>query len=300
MRERASSAWRRPSPRTARVYLFLGAVLWSSGGLFIKEIEAGAVSITFFRCLFAAAWLLPLVRGRRTPRRADAGVSIALFALLLVLYVGSTKETTAANAIFLQYTAPLYIVLFGPWLAGERLRALDAGPLAICLAGIVILFVGNQGETDATGLWMGAGSGLFYGLFFLWLRRIRYADPIAITFINCVGVALLLLAVPGVWDVSERDIALLVLMAAVQFALPYVLFTRGLGQVTGAEASLIALIEPVLNPVWVVLFFGEDPSTATLAGGAVIISGLALRYTVFRAPSDEAPAEEEVGAAPHG
>jgi len=296
----ALSAWNRPSPRAARLYLLLAAILWSSGGLFIKEIHAGAVSITFFRCLFAAAWLLPLMRGRPLPRATDSGVSIALFALLLVLYVGSTKETTAANAIFLQYTAPFYVVLFGPWLVGERLRALDAGPLAICLGGIVILFLGNQGETDALGLWMGAGSGLFYGLFFLWLRRIRYGDPIAITFINCVGVALLLVAVPGVWDVGARDIGLLVLMAAVQFALPYVLFTRGLSQVTGAEASLIALIEPVLNPVWVALFFGENPTTATLAGGAIIICGLALRYTVFRAPAEEAPAEEGVSAAPHG
>jgi len=296
----ALSAWNRPSPRAARLYLLLAAILWSSGGLFIKEIHAGAVSITFFRCLFAAAWLLPLMRGRPLPRATDSGVSIALFALLLVLYVGSTKETTAANAIFLQYTAPFYVVLFGPWLVGERLRALDAGPLAICLGGIVILFLGNQGETDALGLWMGAGSGLFYGLFFLWLRRIRYGDPIAITFINCVGVALLLVAVPGVWDVGARDIGLLVLMAAVQFALPYVLFTRGLSRVTGAEASLIALIEPVLNPVWVALFFGENPTTATLAGGAIIICGLALRYTVFRAPAEEAPAEEGVSAAPHG
>ena len=296
----ALSAWNRPSPRAARLYLLLAAILWSSGGLFIKEIHAGAVSITFFRCLFAAAWLLPLMRGRPLPRATDSGVSIALFALLLVLYVGSTKETTAANAIFLQYTAPFYVVLFGPWLVGERLRALDAGPLAICLGGIVILFLGNQGETDALGLWMGAGSGLFYGLFFLWLRRIRYGDPIAITFINCVGVALLLVAVPGVWDVGARDIGLLVLMAAVQFALPYVLFTRGLSQVTGAEASLIALIEPVLNPVWVALFFGEDPTTATLAGGVIIIFGLALRYTVFRAPAEEAPAEEGVTPAPHG
>src|SRR3990172_2150020 len=296
----ALSAWNRPSPRAARLYLLLAAILWSSGGLFIKELHAGAVSITFFRCLFAAAWLLPLMRGRPLPRATDSGVSIALFALLLVLYVGSTKETTAANAIFLQYTASFYVVLFGPWLVGERLRALDAGPLAICLGGIVILFLGNQGETDALGLWMGAGSGLFYGLFFLWLRRIRYGDPIAITFINCVGVALLLVAVPGVWDVGARDIGLLVLMAAVQFALPYVLFTRGLSQVTGAEASLIALIEPVLNPVWVALFFGENPTTATLAGGAIIICGLALRYTVFRAPAEEAPAEEGVTPAPHG
>jgi drug/metabolite transporter (DMT)-like permease len=210
--------------------------------------------------------------------------------------VGSTKATTAANAIFLQYTAPLWIVAFGPLLIGERLRSRDAAPLGICLLGIIVLFAGNQGGGDTLGLWLGAGSGLFYGLFFLWLRRIRYADPVAITFVNCLGVALLLVFVPTVWDVGLEALGLLVVMSAVQFALPYTLFTKGIDYVPAAEASLIALIEPVLNPIWVALFFGENPSAATLIGGAVILVGLGLRYSVFRSPADlEAPAEAAGG-----
>ncbi|MDO8616911.1 MAG: DMT family transporter [Dehalococcoidia bacterium] len=293
MFRKLASSWRSPSPGVSRLYLFLGAVLWSSGGFFIKEVHADAVSITFYRCVFAAAWLAPLTARRALPRATDAGVSVGLFALLLLLFVGSTKATTAANAIFLQYTAPLYIVAFGPLLLGERLRARDGPPLAICLVGIIVLVAGNQGSGDARGLWMGAGSGLFYGLFFLWLRRLRYADPVAITFINCVGVAALLAVVPRVWDVDARDLALLALMALVQFALPYVLFTRGIQEVRSAEASLIALIEPVLNPIWVVLLLGEDPSPATMAGGGVILGGLALRYSVFRTPGAAEPAVED-------
>ncbi len=280
---------RPPAPSTtARLYLLLGAALWSSGGFFIKEIDAGALSITFFRCLFAAAWLLPLVPGRRFPRPADMAVSIVLFALLLGLYVGSTKATTAANAIFLQYTAPIYVVAFGPWIVGERLRSTDTLPLAVCLAGILVLFAGNQGSGDAKGLWLGLGSGFFYGLFLLWLRRMRYADPIAVTFGNCLGVSILVAPLPGVWHVGGGDLGLLVLMAGLQFALPYVLFMRGLQRVTGGEASLIALIEPALNPIWVVLLLGERPTAATLTGGAIILLGLALRYAVLRPPGDEA------------
>ncbi len=272
----------------ARVYLLLGAALWSSGGFFIKEIDAGASSITFFRSLFAAMLLAPLVRGRHPPRRGDIAVSIVLFALLLGLYVGSTKATTAANAIFLQYTAPLYVIAFGPWLLGERLISRDVAPFAICLGGIIVLFAGNQGSGDALGLWMGAGSGFFYGLFLLWLRRMRYADAIAVTFVNCLGVAVLFALIPASWDVGLEDIGLLLVMGAVQFALPYVLFTRGLRDVPSSEASIIALIEPVLNPLWVALFFGENPTLATLIGGAVIIFGLALRYAVLRSPVEEA------------
>jgi len=276
----------------SRLYLLAGAVLWSTGGYFIKEIDAAATSITFFRCLFAALIVAPFIRGRDRPRAADLLVSVALFALLLGLYVGSTKETTAANAIFLQYTAPLWIIVFGPWLLSERLRSSDAASFAICLAGIAVLFLGNWGSADALGLWMGAGSGFFYGLFLLWLRRLRYADPIAITFLNCIGVAIIFAVIPSSWNVGLDDLVLLLLMAAVQFALPYVLFTRGLRDVPSSEASLIALIEPVLNPIWVFLLLGEDPSVATIAGGAIIIIGLGLRYTILRPsePLSETPA----------
>lgn len=265
-----------------RLYVVAAAFLWSLGGVFIKEIGAGAASITFFRSLFAAGLLAPLAARRRFARPGDIAVSIALFAALLGLYVGSTKATTAANAIFLQYTAPLYVIALGPLVVGERLRRVQAVPFLVSLSGIAILVAGNWGAGDAEGLWMGAGSGLFYGLFFLWLRRTRYADPVAVTFANCLGVALVFVAVPGVWDVGGRDVLLLLLMAAVQFALPYVLFSRGIRDVPSAEASLLALIEPVLNPVWVAVIHGEDPSLATVVGGAAIIAGLALRYTAFR------------------
>jgi len=276
---------------TARLYLLAGAALWSTGGFFIKEIDAGATSITFFRCLFAGLLLAPAVAGRRFPRGMDIVVSVVLFALLLGLYVGATKETTAANAIFLQYTAPLYVIAFAPALLGERLRSRDALPFAICLGGIAVLFIGNSGSGDVPGMLLGAGSGFFYGLFLLWLRRVRYADPIAVTFANCMGVALLFSFALLKRDVDAEDLALLFVMGAVQFALPYLLFTRGLRDVESAEASLLALIEPVLNPVWVALFYGEEPTVATVIGGAIIITGLAVRYSIIR---ESAPSEASI------
>ncbi|MDP9180687.1 MAG: DMT family transporter [Chloroflexota bacterium] len=288
-----AKAWNDPSPFEARMMLLAAAGFWSLGGFFIKEIDAGAMSIVFFRCLFSAAILVPFIRGRRFPGPIDSGVSVAFFALLLVMYVASTKETSAANAIFLQYTAPIYVALIGPFILSERLRSREALPFVICIAGIAVLFLGNSGSGETKGLLLGAGSGFFYGMFFIWLRRLRYADAIAITLINCLGVVVLLVAVPSVWHVSATDIGLLVIMAAVQFALPYVLFTRGVAHVPVAEASLIALIEPVLNPVWVALFYGEDPSFATIVGGAVILAGLVVRYTVLRPTT----LELEAGAA---
>jgi drug/metabolite transporter (DMT)-like permease len=130
---------------------------------------------------------------------------------------------------------------------------------------------------------------------FLWLRRMQYADAVAITFVNCLGVALITFAFAGVWSIDAESLGLIALMAVVQFATPYVLITKGLAHVRSSEATLIALVEPVLNPVWVALFFGENPSTATVVGGAVILGGLALRYTLLREP-DEEPLLEPVEA----
>jgi drug/metabolite transporter (DMT)-like permease len=283
---RLKRAWNDPSPAVARLMLFAAGAFWSLGGFFIKEIDTNAISIVFFRCLFSAIFVAAFVRGRRMPGRFDGAVSIALFALLLVTYVGSTKETTAANAIFLQYTAPVYIAILGPFIINERLRGRDALPLAIAVGGIGVLFFGNSGSGETKGLLLGIVAGAFYGTFFVWMRRIRYADAFAITFLNCLGVAVILAFIPSVWHVGPEEIVLLIVMAAVQFALPYVLFTRGIAYIRGAEASLIALIEPVLNPVWVALFYGENPSAATIIGGAVILAGLGIRYAVLREPDE--------------
>lgn len=266
---------------SGRIMVFLAAAMWSTNGVFIKEIDADAESITFFRCFFAAIFLLPLVRFRNAPKPFDLTVGVVFFALLLWLFVSSTKETTAANAIFLQYTAPFYVIALAPLLLRERLRGIDLAALAVCLGGVAVLFGGNAGSGDLTGMLMGLGSGLFFGLFMMWLRRMKYADSVLVTFLHSAAVALLFALVPGVWDISGRDALLLALMASVQFAIPYTLFTRGVRDVPSAEASLIALVEPVLNPVWVVAIHGESPTVATVVGGAVILAGLALRYTVF-------------------
>ena len=285
------NAWREPSPALARIYLVSAAAGWSVGGLLIKEIDTSALTIVFFRCFFSALLLSIFLRGRRFPTGLDSGVAIFLFLALLVTFVASTKETTAANAIFLQYTAPVYVVIAAPFLLGERLRRADVPAMALCLVGIAVLFLGNWGSGDAFGLALGAISGLFFGLFFVWLRRMRYADPVAITFISSLGVAIILAVVPFVTNFDAKALLLLALMAVFQFAIPYTLFARGIAHVPGAEASLLALIEPVLNPIWVALFYGEDPSTATMIGGAIILIGLALRYLVFRPPLDELPLE---------
>lgn len=292
-----------------RLALVLAGVLWSLGGVFIKLLtqhagwHSSALGITFYRSLFAALCLAPLARGRKFPRLSDSFWAIVSYTLLLGLYVASTQGTTAANAIFLQYTAPLYALILGPLFFGEPFQRADAGALAVAMVGIAVLFFGNFHGGEQGPLLMGAGSGVMFGFFLLWIRRMRYADPIAVTAVNNAGVALLsglallssrpaeLALVPralwGEWSLLPVAL-LLVAMGCVQIAAPYILFSYGLKRVTSVEGSLLALVEPLLNPVWVVLFVGEQPSRATLAGGLLIIVALAGRYALFRPRLQEA------------
>lgn len=286
-----------------RLALVLAGVLWSLGGVFIKLLtqntgwHSSALGITFYRSLFAALCLASLGRGRVLPKMGDSLCAIVSYTLLLGLYVAATQGTTAANAIFLQYTAPLYALILGPLFFGEPFLREDAGAMSVAMVGIAILFFGNFHGGEQGPLLMGAGSGVMFGFFLLWIRRMRYADPIAVTAINNAGVALLsgaallftrpaeLALVPrtllGEWSLLPVAL-LLVGMGCVQIALPYVLFSYGLKRVTSVEGSLLALVEPLLNPVWVALFIGEQPSAATLAGGLLIIIALAARYAFFR------------------
>jgi drug/metabolite transporter (DMT)-like permease len=281
------------------------AVLWSTGGLFIKvlgrlpEAAPSALSITCYRSLFAATCLLPFARRANWPRLRDIAPSVLVYTLLLSLYVAATQGTSAANAIFLQYTAPLYALALGSWLFREPFHPMDLLPLAGAMAGIAVLFFGGFQGAERAPLLMGLGSGAMFGLFLLWLRRMRGAGPVAVTLLNNAGVALLaglalaftnpaeLLLFPRALE-GERaavlTVAGLAAMGAVQIAAPYVLFSIGLRRVPALEGSLLALLEPVLNPLWVMLATGEVPARATLAGGAMIVLSLLCRYTVARPP----------------
>jgi drug/metabolite transporter, DME family len=285
-----------------RLALLAAGVLWSLGGVIIKQLPPVPLAITFYRSLFATLALLLLValrsRSRPTapaasggawPNRADLGVSALLFAGLLVTFVTATQWTTAANAIILQYTAPIYVIGLSTLLLREPPRPADLAALVLCMAGVAVIFFGGHrmGAAPthgraAVGLALALLSGACFGLFTLWQRRLRHVDPLLLAGLNNAGATLgLALAIPWMGAVNSSTLLVLVGMGIVQIALPYALFAWALQRVPGPEASLLTLIEPVLNPVWVALFVGERPGPATLLGGGLILVALLLRSVIW-------------------
>ncbi len=291
--------------------LVAAAALWSINGALIKHVYAGGtgpsgVVIAFYRSLFAGLVLLPLARGNwptllRSGAAAARGSSlrsvrpaaiacVIFFTLMTVCFVVANLATEAANAIILQYTSTFWIFLLSPVLLGEKASARDIWILALAIVGIAIIFVGNA-SSGMFGLLNGLGSGLFFGLLTMMIRRLRNSDPAAVTVFNNLGSAVLILPVvliagglivaPSVWF-------WLVFMGVVQFGIPYYLFSLGLARVPAHQAALITLLEPVLNPVWTYVVVGETVPPATLAGGGVILVALAIYALVRKRPACEA------------
>jgi drug/metabolite transporter (DMT)-like permease len=260
------------------------ALLWSTSGVITKALPLDPLAIAFYRGLFAGLVLVPLVpRSRRVFRPLLIPLCL-VFGAMTACYLGAVKMTTAANAIYLQYTSTLWTVPLSFWLLGERSDRRSLLAIALAMVGIVaIVGFGHEGRHEWPGIALGLASGLGYAGVTVLIRALRDLDPTWISGVgNLVGALVL-----GVWIVGYRGMipvpapslaVALIAFGALQMALPYVLFARGLRTIGAPEAGLIALIEPIVNPIWVVLLVHERPTDPTIVGGLFLLAGVACRY----------------------
>ena len=268
-----------------RLLLITAAVLWSLSGVLIKSLTLPPTVIAFYRSLFAAFAFMPFLKGRTTPLSRWYLLSVPAYTGTVTLLVVATKMTSAANAIILQYTAPLYVFALSLVFLGERPGKRGIAALIVGMAGIAVIFVGRSGGGDTVGILLGALSGFCFGALIVLLRKIRESDALFTTFVNSLGSAFILLPfVINNLQITGTQAFVLIGMGSVQLSLPYFLYTKGLQTITSQEAAILTLIEPLLNPVWVALIVGEVPSTPTIIGGLLIIGGLAVRYAPFKIP----------------
>ncbi len=277
------------SNRNGRLLVLIAAVMWSSSGLFAKASIFDAwpdasrgILLAFWRALFAGLMLLPAVRA---PRWSPKLIPLcALFAVMNLTYLSAMTLSTAANAIWLQSTAPWWVLLVGVVTLGESLPRRQRLPLAIGGVGLaVILWFEVRGQNQA-GVLCGLVSGLTYAGVVISLRALREVDSVWI-----VSLALLVTAACafpyvvyiGVWPTAAQY-PVLAGFGMLQMAVPYVLFARGLRSITSQEATVIGLLEPILLPVWVYLAWGETPAVWTVVGGGMILAGLLLQYAAPR------------------
>jgi DME family drug/metabolite transporter len=278
-----------------QVLVLVAVLMWSTGGVLIKLTSLDAFQVTFFRSLLAAITVLLLTRKSGLRLNAFGAITSIIYAVLLFLFVWATKHTTAANAIFLQYTAPIYILILGPFIIGERFHWRDLITILFCIGGMTLFFVGKLELSDYWGNIAALGSGIFLGLYIMLLRHPKAAGSnsvIAVIYGNFL-LALLTLpsGIPALRTISLHDLALVTALGVFQIGLSYILFIKGVTSGTRPlDASIIGFFEPILNPVWVFLFYGEQPSNWAILGGLVIVATVAGHTLVQyrnRAPTPE-------------
>jgi drug/metabolite transporter (DMT)-like permease len=268
-------------------FVVVAVLLWSTGGLFIKWSTLSDAELSGARALFAAATVMLLTRHEGFRLNLVTATAAVFYAALLYLFVRATMQTTAANAIFLQYTAPVYILLAEPFFFKEKYRAADFIVVAFCVAGMSLFFVGRLRPQDVEGNLAALGSGLCFAVFFLLLRHPRAREVNRASSVIYGNLLLALVMMPAMVGGAEHftatNLAISAYLGIIQLGVAYTLLTLGVARgVKSLDAGIIGYIEPVLNPVWVFLFLGERPGSWALAGGAIIIAAVAS-HTVWAA-----------------
>ncbi len=261
--------------------VFLTAILWSSGGLFIKLISLDSMELSFFRCAIAAVVFALMFRKRILKLNSLALLNSFAYAAVLILFVIATKTTTAANAIFLQSTAPIYVLIFEPLLTKTKWERINIITIVVCFLGMILFFMGDLTPGDIKGNIAALLAGVAFAAFFLGMKKNEPQYGESSIFYGNVLVALI--CIPFITDmnsISVQDFAMVSFLGVFQIAFAYALFSYGLKRIIAVEASIISMFEPVLNPIWVFIGYGEVPSFYAIIGGIIIMTAITVRTLI--------------------
>jgi drug/metabolite transporter (DMT)-like permease len=275
---------------TSLLLLLAAAVLFSTGGAAIKAMDLTPWQIASFRSGTAALAVVLFISEARTGWNTRMLPAAGAYSGTLLTFALSTRLTTAANAIFLQSTAPLYLLVIGPLWLKERLRRRDLLFAAAVGAGLILLMARTEPATatapdPATGNILGASSGVFWALTVASLRWLGRSGGSSLTSIAAGNLLAFLIALPAalpVARISAHDVGVLLYIGVIQIGLAYVCLTRALRHVQAFEAAAVLLVEPALNPVWAWALHDEHPGPLALAGGTVILAAVAAKALAER------------------
>lgn len=267
------------------VYVLTAALLWSTGGLFIKLISFSAMQLSFFRCLIAAVTFALIFRKRILIINKFSIINSFIYAMVLTTFVIATKTTTAANAIFLQATAPIYVLIFEPLLTKTKYERINIITVGVCVIGMILFFVGKLEPGHLEGNIIALVSGVGFAALFLGIKRIDHQYQQSSIFWGNIIVALICIPFLSSLEViTFSDLWMVTFLGVFQIAFAYAFFASGLKRVIAVEASIIAMVEPVFNPVWVFLGYGETPTVTAIIGGLIILGAIIVRSLIAGTP----------------
>jgi DME family drug/metabolite transporter len=279
-----------PQHRKGLILISITAFLWSSSGLFIKILSIDAFQILFYRSSIAAItiFIVSVIRKKELKFEKDliSNLCAVSFAGILILFVTANKLTTSANAIFLQFTAPIYLLFLEPVFLKTKFDRKSLITIVICVAGMVLFFFGKLEIGNIWGNIIAILAGVsfaFFSLFLKWKKQLHQNENT----INNVIVGNILVAFfcfPFIYDklaITPTETWILLYMGVIQIGISYIIFNEGIKYVSATESMIIAMLEAIFNPIWVFLGVGEKPSVFALAGGVIILSAILFHNFVL-------------------
>lgn len=253
------------------LYILLTALLWSTGGILIKFIPGSAIAINGARSLVALVFFILYKRGIKIKTNRYILAAALCLVLTNLLYVTANKMTTAANAIVLQYTAPIFVLIWNGIYHKERPDKRQAAVVLMAFLGMILFFFDQLDGGQFMGNLIAIGAGLaFSGVFFInSLPEASSEDSSMIAFFISFVISIPFLKDVGYMD--QRALLALLILGVFQVGLAYVLFAKGAKLTSPVSASLIGLLEAILNPVWVFLIYGEKVGKFALLGAVIIL-----------------------------
>ena len=255
-------------------------VLWSLGGPLIKWVEWNPLAIAGARSAIAAVILLVVLRRPRITWSVTQVGGAMAYAATVILFVAATKLTTAANAILLQYTSPVYAALLGWWFLGERVTWGDWITIAVVIGGMLLFFLDRLTVGGVWGNVLALASGITFAGMTTLLRKQKDGSPLESVLMGNILTALI--GLPFMFQGSPGGSTWvgLILLGVFQLGLSYVLYSEAIKRITALEAILVSVVEPILNPIWVLLVMHEAPGRWAILGGVVVLGAVTGRYAV--------------------
>lgn len=274
-----------PEHQKGIIAVFIAAVLWSTGGVLIKLVTLHPMQISLFRAVFAAIVFAVIFKKDAVRANKYTFLNALFYAAILILFVVATKMTTAANAIFLQYTAPIYVLIFEPLINKTEYKLINVLTIIACFLGMTLFFFGELSMTNLTGNLIALLSGIAFAAFLIGMRKNKHEFQFSTIFYgNIIIMVFCLPTMLNLYTLSLSDFGMVAFLGIFQIGIAYAIFSYGLKRVFAIEASLIGMIEPVLNPVWVLIWYGEVPSAGAIMGGIIIILAISMRTYIIEAP----------------
>lgn len=258
-------------------YVVIASILWSTGGLLIKLSDWNPIAISGSRSLISALIMLAYIKKPKITKSKPQIIGAIAYTATVLFFVMANKLTTAANAILLQYTAPIFVAILGVWILKERIHWYDLVSIAAVFLGISLFFIQGIEGGKALGNVIAILSGFSMASATVALRLQKDGSAVETTWLGNILTFIIALPFLGQVQFDFKNVMIIVFLGVFQLGISYILYVNSLKYITALEAILLTVIEPLLNPLWVYIFTGEAPGILAIIGGIIVITAIIMR-----------------------